>query len=230
MADAFSASLTAQADNPGYAGLLDHSTANADHNAHAFLVRQILGTIATSALVQVMKVTNAGGISPVGLLDVQPMVAQTDGVGNATPHGIIHNLPYFRLQGGTSAIILDPVVGDIGIAVFASRDISTVKASKKSGTPGSRRRFDWADGCYIGGFLNGTPSQYIAFSATGIAINTAQKLTITAANCILDASGNLAVTGAVVGGVGGGDQVSLQTHKHGTGAAATGTTAPTAGT
>lgn len=42
--------------------------------------------------------------------------------------------------------------------------------------------------------------------------------------------GDLHVSGAVIGGYGGGDQVNLQTHKHGTGSAAPGTSAPTAGT
>jgi phage gp45-like len=43
-------------------------------------------------------------------------------------------------------------------------------------------------------------------------------------------TGDLHVSGAVVAGYGGGDAVSLQTHRHGTGTAATGTVAPTAGT
>jgi phage gp45-like len=43
-------------------------------------------------------------------------------------------------------------------------------------------------------------------------------------------TGDLHVTGAVIAGFGGGDQVGLQTHQHGTGSAAAGTVAPTAGT
>ena len=43
-------------------------------------------------------------------------------------------------------------------------------------------------------------------------------------------AGDLHVTGAVIAGYGGADQVGLQTHKHGEGTAAAGTTAPTANT
>ncbi len=43
-------------------------------------------------------------------------------------------------------------------------------------------------------------------------------------------AGDLHVTGAVIAGYGGADQVGLQTHKHGEGTAAAGTTAPTAST
>ena len=43
-------------------------------------------------------------------------------------------------------------------------------------------------------------------------------------------TGNLRVTGSITGGYGSGDAVSLQTHQHGTGSPAAGTSAPTAGT
>jgi hypothetical protein len=41
-------------------------------------------------------------------------------------------VPYFRVQGGADAIIIDPKVGDLGIAVFCSRDITGVKRSKEA--------------------------------------------------------------------------------------------------
>ena len=186
-----------------------------DYNAHAFLIQSLLNRAATATLVQVKAVTNAGGIAPVGYVDVQPMVAQVDGVGNAVPHGGVHNLPYFRIQGGASAIILDPQVGDIGVAVFCDHDISAVKASKAPATPGSWRRFDMADGVYIGGVLNGTPTQYIAFTSSGISIAAPTVAII----------GDLTVTGGVTAGFGGADSVTLQHHKH-----PANNTPPTAGT
>jgi hypothetical protein len=194
------------------------------------LVQSILSRIATATLVRVTAVTNAGGISPVGFVDILPLVNQTDGAGNAVPHKAISHCPYFRLQGGTNAVIIDPQVGDIGIAVFASRDISSVMANKGQANPGSWRRFDMADGLYVGGVLNGAPSQYVAFTASGISIVTPGNLTFQAANATLDASGNLTVKGDVTAGSGGADSVTLQGHKHGTGSAAAGTVAPTAGT
>ena len=94
-----------------------------------FLISQALNRVSTATLVKVVSVTNAGGLSPVGFVDVQPLVNQLDGAGNAVPHGVLHRLPYFRLQGGADAVILDPKVGDIGMAAFANRDISLVKTS-----------------------------------------------------------------------------------------------------
>lgn len=178
----------------GYQGAQNPSSATSEYNTHAFVIRQILSQISTATLVQIKAVTNAGGISPVGFVDVLPLVNQIDGGNGAMPHGIIHNLPYFRLQGGANAIILDPQVGDIGIAVFADRDISSVKATKGVGNPGSKRRFDMSDGLYVGGVINGTPNQYIAFSSNGIDIVSPTRIRMAAPEIDLQATNTIGLT------------------------------------
>lgn len=182
-------------DNSGYAGSRDHADSASKFNAISFLARQILSRANTATLVRVLSVTNNGGVSPVGYVDVLPLVNQVDGLGNATPHATIFNVPYMRLQGGTNAVIMDPQVGDIGAAVFADHDISAVKATKAQANPGSGRRFDMADGMYLGGLLNGTPSQYVQFNSDGIIIVSPAKVTITAPNIAIN--GNVAITGTV---------------------------------
>jgi hypothetical protein len=174
-------------------GLLDYQDNTSEFDAHSFVIKGILNRIATTALVQVVKVTNAGELSPVGLVDVLPMVNQLDGEGNPTPHQVIHNLPYLRLQGGTNAIILDPQVGDKGAAIFCSRDISAVKRTKAAGNPGSARKYDWADGLYIFGFLNGLPGQYVMFAAAGIKVVSPTKISLTAPSVEIDASSGLTI-------------------------------------
>ncbi|KXJ63057.1 oxidoreductase [Achromobacter xylosoxidans] len=168
------------AEQFGYSGQARPAEGGDEYGAQMFLISQALARLSTSTLVRVVAVTNAGGVAPVGFVDVQPLVNQLDGAGNAVPHAVLHNLPYFRLQGGTDAIILDPKVGDIGIAVFASRDISAVKASKSKANPGSWRSHDMADGLYVGGLLNGTPVQYVQFTAGGINMVSPSKVTISA--------------------------------------------------
>ena len=143
-----------------------------EFNNIAFMVQQALGKMQTSTLVRIESCTNSGGLSPVGYVDVTPMVNQLDGQGNPTPHVTIYNVPYFRLQGGANGIIIDPQKGDIGVCVFASRDISQVKTTKKQGNPGSHRQYSFSDGMYLGGMLNGTPTQYVQFSAAGIKIHS----------------------------------------------------------
>jgi hypothetical protein len=186
-----------------YAGQRDYADGATDFGQLQFVIKQMIGRTATATLVQIKAVTNDGGVSPVGFVDVNPLVAQLDGNGQPTPHGIIHNVPYLRLQGGTNAVIIDPVVGDIGIAVFASRDISSVKKNKAPSNPGSRRKFSMADALYIGGVLNGVPANYIRFTSTGdIELKPATMVTV---------MGDLVVTGDVLTGA---DGISSATHTH----------------
>lgn len=146
-----------------------------------FIIRQMISKLGTMKVVQVVTV-HGGGLAATGTVDVMPLVSQIDGNNNTQPHGVVYGLPYFRIQGGTNAIICDPVVGDIGYVVVSDRDISSVKknASSITGsanpspsnqvTPGSARRNDLADGVYVGGILNATPKQIIQFTTTGITI------------------------------------------------------------
>lgn len=170
------------------AGFMSPEVPMGEYNQMAFIINGLIGKIQTVTLVKVVSCTNSGGLSPVGFVDVVPMVNQIDAAGNPQPHSTIHNLPYMRVQGGADAIIIDPKKGDIGLAAFASRDISKVKTTKAQANPGSFRKYDYADGLYIGGFLNGTPTQYIQFSSSGITINSPVQVHITAPSAIVDAT------------------------------------------
>lgn len=155
------------------------SAAN-DYTKLLFVFQQLMRGVATAALVRVDACTNDGGLVPTGTVDVTILVNQVDGNGQPVPHQTIYGLPYNRLQGGSTAFIVDPVAGDIGLAVFASRDISSVKATKAQANPASSRTNDYADGLYIGGYLNGTPTQYVQANASGITIHSPAKVTVTA--------------------------------------------------
>lgn len=150
-----------------YPGFAAPTVGTNEFNELNFIIRSILAGVSTALPVLVKAVTNAGTVEAPGFVDVQPMVAQIDSRGQVMPHGTIYNIPYVRLQGGGNAVIIDPVVGDIGLCVFASRDISAVKANKAPSQPGSRRQFSMADGVYIGGLLNTVPTSYIRFKANG---------------------------------------------------------------
>jgi hypothetical protein len=150
--------------HPGQMGLWGGTS---EFNNTFFLVKQLLALVRTASLVQVQSCTNAGGLAPVGTVDVLPLVKMIDGLGNSSAHGKLVQLPYARIQGGGTAIICDPVKGDIGVAVFSDRDISAVKNSKKMSNPGSRRKHSLADGIYLFGVLNAAPTQYVRFMQDG---------------------------------------------------------------
>ena len=186
-------------------GNLRPQTNYGDANRQAFAIQQLLSRMQTATLVRVDAVTNAGELSPVGFVDVTPLVNQVDGNGIPTEHVTIFNIPYFRLQGGANAIILDPQIGDIGVCVFASRDISKVKATKAQANPGSARSYSYCDGMYLGGMLNGTPTQYVDFSAAGIRIHSptlvkidAPAVQIVAPAIVLTASASVLIVSPIL--------------------------------
>lgn len=150
------------ADEQAYAGIGGPEDAHNEYSRARFIAEQVLNRAATITLVLV-KAYDADKKT----VDVQPMVAQLDGAGSAFQHGVINALPVWAMQGGDSGIIVTPKVGDIGLATFCHSDISSVKETKAPAPPGSRRRFDWADGIYLGGVLNGEPTQFIRLTETG---------------------------------------------------------------
>jgi len=175
------------------------SAATSEVNAQAHLFQSLASRMAT-ATVGLVKAVTPGGTGGASFVDIQPMVSQVDGAGNAVPHGTIHNVPVFRLQSGGNAVILDPAVGDIGIVVFAMRDISVVKTSRAPSQPGSARRYDMADALYIGGVLNGGATQFVQFvSGGGINITATGPVNITTSGAVAITSSALTHNGKNVG-------------------------------
>jgi len=158
------------------------------------IIKAAMTGMRTSMPVSVMAVTTNGGLSPIGYVDVQPLVSSVDASGVTWEHGIIHNVPYMRIQGGANGIILDPVVGDIGIALVCDRDISTVKNTSKISAPGSNRKFDMSDMVYLMTMIGQAPTQYIQFNSAGITIHSPHLVAITAENITATATTKATIT------------------------------------
>lgn len=187
----------------GYPGQLTGGRDGGQFGAIEFLVQQMLARCNTIDLVKVIAVRPIGsepdlvadpdGLLMIGAVDVQMMVNMVNGGGEAVEHSTLYNLPYFRLQGGGSAVKLDPIVGDIGIAAFCARDISVVKETKEVANPGSWGRFSISDGVYLGGILNDNVeiTQYIEFGETGVKIVSPVAITLIAPPNTIFANGNM---------------------------------------
>jgi hypothetical protein len=163
-------------------GQADVTAQTSEYNKISFLVQQALALVRTSTLVKVVAVTNTSDVSPIGTVDVLPLVNMTDGAGVSYEHITVHKLPYCRVQGGKSAVICDPCVNDIGVAVFADRDISVVKKTQDQSNPGSWRKHDFADGMYLFTAVSSvTPTQFVQFvtdtegNPTGINVTDANN-------------------------------------------------------
>jgi hypothetical protein len=180
-----------------------------------FVINNALAGIRTAIPVKIIAVSNIGGLSPIGTVNVQPLVSSVDGSGNLWPHGIIYNVPYMRIQGGANGIILDPAIGDIGIATICDRDISTVKNTGKVSAPGSLRKTDMSDMVYLMTIIGAAPTQYVQFNSTGITITSPTTVTINATD--IKINGKLTVVGDVetTGTLKNNSKLVGSTHTHG---------------
>jgi hypothetical protein len=178
-------------------GMENINTSSSDYNALAFIIQQAIRQQVNTAIV--CKVVGVSG----NYVDVLPLVTQIDGFGEVVNPTTLFKLPFMRYHGGICAVKLNPVVGDIGLAVFAQKDCSSVGVgTTEPQKPASFRENTMANGFYIGGFLNQEPSCYIELSQSGsITINAPAGLTI---NNDVTVSGDVVASG-----------ISLVSHVHG---------------
>lgn len=153
-------------------GIADIYAKETPYNQLSFMIRTMINSINTAIPVKVTEVMAGSG--SVGYVKAVPLVNDMDAQGNTVEVAVIPSLPYFRLQGGKVAVITDPVVGDIGVAVFCQKDCTNVVAgTEKPVQAGSFRKFSMSDGWYIGGFLNQAPETFLQLNQDGTAVLTA---------------------------------------------------------
>jgi hypothetical protein len=176
-----------------------------DYLLDMFTINQLISTVISIVPVRVAAVTGAGSLASCPYVSVQPLLNQLTGASQGVPHGVITNVPCWRLQAGTAAVIVDPVVGDVGLMLVAYRDSTpltttdqTTPGSLQGGSdtysPGSLAQYDWCSGFYLGGWLNGAASQYVQLNESGFKVVAP---TINLNGLTIDASGNLTTSGTI---------------------------------
>ena len=181
------------------------TSGSSEYNAQEFHIRNVILGMVNTAIPVVVTAVDAGGASePTGYVTVKPLVCQVDGFGETLDPAELFRVPYARVQGGIAALVIDPVVGDIGLAVFAKSDCSNVaQMQSKPVQPGSFRKFSMSDGFYFGGFLNRAPSVYVEVKQDqSIVITAASGVTVNAPTVTVP-SGDVIASG-----------VSLVNHTH----------------
>lgn len=173
------------AENEEVKGVANYAASNSQYNALSFMIQQaIREQVNTCIICKVVGVSD-------GYVDVLPLVTQVSGKDEAIAPTTLYHLPFMRYHAGIAAVILNPVVGDIGLAVFAGKDCSNVKVGTSEPVPpASFRDNSMANGFYIGGFLNQAPSVFVELTQGG-AVN------ITAPGGV-NINGNVTVSGDVV--------------------------------
>lgn len=149
--------------------------------------------------IELVEVTAIRGTAPNLVVDVMPLVTRTDPSGATIQNSEIFNVPVFRLQRGMSAVIMNPVPGDIGMIAICDRDNSIARANRKQSVPGSKRMHSKSDALYLGGFLNSQPAEYVEFTSSGINIKSPGTVNINGLKVLPDGRLQL-VDGSIVDG------------------------------
>lgn len=203
-------------------------------NSMEFFIRSLISQVVSTSLpVVVTAVERKGEDAGAGYVTVKPLLQPRNNSGDGLEVTTIPKLPYFRLQHGKAAIICDPRVGDIGLAVVAKHDISNINGSTTPKVPATYRKFDPSDSFYIGGFWGKAPEVFIHLEDEGtIKIKAPTKITMDAPECEVNASTSFTVNSAQInlngpisgGGSGGADatfsgdvtakNISLTSHTH----------------
>lgn len=144
--------------------------------------------------IEIAKVVDVRGEAPNLVVDVLPLVSRKDRSGAMIRNSTLYDLPVFRLQRGNSAIIMNPVIGDIGMIAVCDRDTSIARANLKESVPGSKRTHSKSDALYLGGFLNAQPTQYIEFADGAINIVTPNPVNVNCSSANITAPDGVTVT------------------------------------
>jgi hypothetical protein len=174
-----------------------------EYNALSFMMEQMIkGMVNTAIPVRVDSCTKPGVGGAAGYVSATPLVQQRGADGNALAPVSLPQLPYYRVQAGTAAVVLDPQPGDIGLAVFSQQDVSNVKeGTSELVQAGSFRCFDMSDGFYCCSVLGaGAPETYVHLDPeTGeVTVKAPTKITLDAPTIELKGSlqmGNAAGSG-----------------------------------
>ena len=172
-------------------------------NVMDYMIKTIMKeSINTAIPVVVTSVTRNGDT-----LSAKPLIMQRDGENNSIPNGEIPSLPYFRYQFGENAVICDPEVGDVGLAIFAQSDCSNLNGENTEKQPGSFRTFDMSDGFYLGGFWGKKPKNFIHLDGDSIKIVAPTKVIIDTP--LVNVTGDVIIDGEMTAK---GIQYSTHTH------------------
>nr|DAF69024.1 MAG TPA: baseplate protein [Caudoviricetes sp.] len=176
-------------------------------------VISILSRLNFGEIVEVVEV-ESGGVGPVGFVSVKPLLMRITADNENIEQATIHNVPYFRLQGGKNAVITDPQKGDIGFCSFASRDISLVKRNRAKASMNVFRIAQESDAFFFGGWSKETPDQYIWFDGDNVKIKAKAKIILDAPE--VEATGNFTASGIIKSLTDViAKTINLFTHKHG---------------
>jgi len=168
---------------------------SSEGNALIFAMRNMIGSYAFIDIVRIEEVDPLSETVTVKRL-LHGLTTDNEKIDSQEIYGI----PYVRLGRGSSAVVMDPEVGDIGLVAICDRDISNVKMTCTESAPGSKRMHSRADAVYVTGIasLNGKPTQYAHFHNGGIDITSPMNINVNGKNVAVNAAEKVSLNSPVI--------------------------------
>lgn len=220
--------------NFGTAGFLKHHSLSNEYESTAFPIQRILSQQNNVMPVSVKDCYRKDGRI---FVDIQVIIKQIDADGHGHSNTTIFEIPYLPLAGGGFSIEIEPQAGDVGLAVFCDRDISSFKETFSESLPPSRRKNHSGDAIYLGAFAVPNPDFLIKANFSEKRWDIVGDVNITGnltASKNLDIGGNADVKGNTSadgdissgGSIKDGEGITLGTHTHTSGAPGSPTSPP----
>ena len=216
--------------NFGTAGFLKHHTLSNEYETTAFPINKIISQQNNIMPVSVVDCYRKDGRI---FVDIKVIIKQIDADGHGHSNNTIFEIPYLPLAGGGFSIEIEPQVGDVGLAVFCDRDISSFKETFSETLPASRRKNHSGDAIYLGAFAAQSPDFTIKANFSEKRWDIVGDVNITGnlkASQNLDVGGNASTSGNISSGgsIKDGGGIVLGTHTHTSGEPGAPTSPPTA--
>lgn len=158
--------MSQPSDTTGYTGYQTPTSGGAAQNIDRLATQGAMDEHRTTMLVQIKKLYGGGeGAAPTA--DVMPVIHQTDGLGNVTPHAMVYGVAVARQSSGAGSVISDPAVNDYFLMHVADRDTSKFRNSGQPAAPDSSRRGSPSDGVLTHQVLAPPPTQFVRFKPEG---------------------------------------------------------------
>jgi hypothetical protein len=183
--------------------MMAHNSSS-DANALAFMFRKLMSESKFIELVTVEEVD-----AEAKTCKVKPLIIPVAASGVPIDVQPVSDIPYFRLQMGGSAIVINPKVGDMGLMLICDENTTGVLAGKSAATASTGQQHSRQFGIYLGGvaLLNGEPTEYIEFTGSGINIVAPNGVNIDGE---VTTTGTITASGEVTG-----NGIKLSSHVHG---------------
>lgn len=171
-------------------GIANYENLSSDFNILSFIIENVVRGMVNTALPVTVSAVDADNLK----VSVKPLIAQRDGENNSIAMPEIFDIPFFRYQAGTAALMITPQVDDIGVALFFQTDASGLQKGDNSVIPPRMLTpYPLFSAVYIGGIMQKEPETVIEITNDNITIKANKEVSIQCETASIKVDKNAAI-------------------------------------